>query len=98
MVTCGRDTYGHALARGLVSALEAFGVEFINDTCWCMIGEPIIPPDVSTIMTNSAKFAHYGGGLSGRAMRFGSLGQCLDAATSGRFDTRFPSSVSYRAP
>jgi hypothetical protein len=90
MVTCGRDIYGRAQAQGLISTLEAFGVEFINDTCWCMIGEPIIPSDVSTIMTNSGKFAHYGGGLSGRAMRFGSLAQCVDAASSGRFNSEPP--------
>jgi predicted aconitase len=91
MVTCARDTYGRAQCRGLVSTLDAFGVEFINDTCWCMIGEPIIPPNVSTIMTNSGKFAHYGGGLTGRAMRFGSLAQCVGAATSGRFSSKPPS-------
>ena len=90
MVTCGRDSYGRAQDRGFLSTLEAFGVEFINDTCWCMIGEPLIPADVSTIMTNSGKFAHYGGGLSQREMRFGNLSQCVDAAVTGYYDSRIP--------
>jgi hypothetical protein len=35
-------------------------------------------------MTNSGKYAHYGPGLSGRAVRFGSLESCAQAARTGR--------------
>ena len=35
-------------------------------------------------MTNSAKYAHYGPGLSGRRMRFGSLADCVEAACTGK--------------
>jgi predicted aconitase/predicted aconitase with swiveling domain len=90
IVTCGRDIYRRADGKSLIARLEAFGVEFVNDTCWCMIAEPIIPPDVATIMTNSGKYAHYGAGLSGRRMAFGSLAQCVEAAESGLFDSRLP--------
>ena len=34
-------------------------------------------------MTNSGKYAHYGPGLSGRAVRFGSLADCVAAAVTG---------------
>ena len=70
-------------SRRDVTLLEAFGVTFVTDTCWCMITEPLIPPATKVIMTNSGKYAHYGPGLSGRVMRFGSLAACVEAAALG---------------
>ncbi|KAH7039483.1 hypothetical protein B0J12DRAFT_630636 [Macrophomina phaseolina] len=83
IVTCGRETYMRATKDGYVDALADFGVQVLTDTCWCMIAEPVIPIHTQTIMTNSAKYAHYGAGLSGRQMRFGSMAQCVDTACSG---------------
>ncbi|CEL10595.1 hypothetical protein ASPCAL13712 [Aspergillus calidoustus] len=80
IVTCGRACYGLATQAGLITALEEFGIQFVTDTCWCMIGDPIILPSANAIMTNSAKYAHYGPGLTGRQFLFGSLAQCVDAA------------------
>ena len=91
VITCGRHVLGRAAAAGLVEQLEKFGVSFVVDTCWCMITDPVIPPGVSTILTNSGKYAHYGNGLSGRSMRFGSLAQCAETAANGRFDNSLPS-------
>jgi len=34
-------------------------------------------------MTNSGKYAHYADGLCGRKVRFGSLGNCVEAAVTG---------------
>ena len=90
VVTCGRNTHDRARRAGLVRELEAFGVEFVTDTCWCMIIEPLIPPAAVTIMTNSAKYAHYGPGLTGRAFRFGSLDDCVEAACTGQADHDLP--------
>ncbi|EHS48692.1 protein of unknown function DUF521 [Rhizobium sp. PDO1-076] len=90
IVTCGRWTLKQARMAGHVAALESFGVQFVTDTCWCMIIEPLIPPHTRTIMTNSGKYAHYGPGLSGRAMRFGSLAACVEAAVSGRDTGHLP--------
>ncbi|MCS0494043.1 aconitase family protein [Ancylobacter sp. MQZ15Z-1] len=90
VVTCGRDVYARAQAAGLTAALERFGVSFVNDTCWCMIGEPVIPPAARTILTSSGKYAHYGPGLSGRRVVLGSLAQCVEAACTGVFDTALP--------
>ncbi|KAK1241746.1 hypothetical protein MKX07_007569 [Trichoderma sp. CBMAI-0711] len=78
MVTCGRATYGLADQAGLIEELHRFGVEVITDTCWCMIGEPVIPTTSRTIMTNSAKYAHYGPGLTGKRFYFGSLASSLE--------------------
>ncbi|KAL7791852.1 hypothetical protein V8C37DRAFT_381545 [Trichoderma ceciliae] len=90
MVTCGRATFGLASQAGLIEELQRFGIQFITDTCWCMIGEPVIPITAKTIMTNSAKYAHYGPGLTGRRFYFGSLDRCIAAACDGYYDKRMP--------
>jgi hypothetical protein len=41
-------------------------------------------------MTNSGKYAHYGPGLSGRAVRFGSLADCASAAVTGTAPKTLP--------
>ncbi|CEO59755.1 hypothetical protein PMG11_04419 [Penicillium brasilianum] len=91
VVTCNRDTYGRAAKDGLITALDAFGAQIVTDTCWCMMQEPIIPLSSKTIMTNSAKYAHYGKGLTGRQIRFGGLAECVEAACSGRIVNTMPS-------
>jgi predicted aconitase/predicted aconitase with swiveling domain len=83
VVTCGRAEMAKAEASGDVAVLTAFGVTLVNDTCWCMVTEPVIPVDAKVIMTNSGKYAHYGPGLTGRTMRFGSLAACVEAAVTG---------------
>lgn len=83
VVTCGRAELAKAEAAGDVALLTAFGVTLVNDTCWCMVTEPVIPVDAEVIMTNSGKYAHYGPGLTGRTMRFGSLAACVEAAVTG---------------
>ncbi|KAF4997294.1 hypothetical protein FDECE_12111 [Fusarium decemcellulare] len=90
IVTCGRATYGLASQSGLIGELEDFGVQVLTDTCWCMITEPAIPPAAKTIMTNSGKYAHYGPGLTGRGLYFGSLAGCVNAACRGSYDAKKP--------
>ncbi|KAF6793705.1 hypothetical protein CSOJ01_13879 [Colletotrichum sojae] len=90
VVTCGRTTQALASQAGLIDSLEDFGVQFVTDTCWCMVIEPIIPPRAKVIMTNSGKYAHYGPGLTGRRFRFGSLAMCVDAACYGIDDGKKP--------
>ena len=90
IVTCSRATLEAGRETGVVWELEKFGVDFITDTCWCMIAEPIIPVEAKTLMTNSAKYAHYGPGLTGRKFRFGSLTACVEAVCSGMSPAKFP--------
>ncbi|KAJ5672873.1 hypothetical protein N7507_002000 [Penicillium longicatenatum] len=90
MVTCGRVTYASACKSGLTDELEAFGVQFITDTCWCMITEPTIPESQNAIMTNSGKYAHYGPGLTGKSFYFGSLARCVEAACGSEYMERRP--------
>ncbi|CAG8881891.1 unnamed protein product [Penicillium nalgiovense] len=90
IVTCGRSSYGLASQAGVVEVLENFGVKFMTDTCWCMITEPIVPTTANAIMTNSAKYAHYGPGLTGRKFFLGSLMQCVEAACRGSYSKKMP--------
>jgi predicted aconitase/predicted aconitase with swiveling domain len=90
VVTCGRAVYDAASEAGYVAAAEAFGATFVTDTCWCMLGEPVIPPSARTIMTNSGKYAHYAPGLVGRAVRFAGLEACVDAACTGLAPSGLP--------
>lgn len=83
VITTARSIHERARESGLVSELEGFGVQFVTDTCWCMIGHPIIPRGAGAIMTNSGKYAHYGPGLTGLRFHFGSLAACVEAACSG---------------
>jgi predicted aconitase len=65
-------------------------VQVVPDICWCSISEPVFPPATRALMTNSGKYAHYGPGLSGRAVRLGSLANCVEAALTGRVAVKLP--------
>jgi predicted aconitase len=71
--------------------LKEFGASILSDTCWCMIFEPMLPRETLRLMTNSAKFAHYGPGITRREMHFAGLGACIAAACSGHTDREPPS-------
>lgn len=83
IITLGRATLEAIRTDGTATALEAAGVKIIPDLCWCSISEPVFPPNARVLMTNSGKYAHYAPGLSKRAVRFGSLAQCAQAAETG---------------
>lgn len=84
IVTAGRTVIENARADGTLPRLKALGVQVIPDLCWCSISEPVFPPDARAVMTNSGKYAHYGPGLSGRPLRFGSMADCAAAALTGK--------------
>ncbi|MEX3777424.1 aconitase X [Pseudomonas sp. MYb118] len=89
-ITCGRAVLEQARAAGHLAEIERFGATLVTDTCWCMLGEPVIPPDATTLMTNSGKYAHYAPGLVGRTVHFASLAECVDAACTGTASGRLP--------
>ncbi|SDE50236.1 hypothetical protein SAMN05421538_10786 [Paracoccus isoporae] len=90
IVTAGRATIANLRTDGTLEMLAASGARVLPDLCWCSITEPVFPPAARTVMTNSGKYAHYGPGLSGRAMRFGSLADCARAALTGRAAQTLP--------
>ena len=52
-----------------------------------MLTEPVVPVGSTTLLTNSAKYAHYAPGLVNRKVRFNTLAACVEAATSGEAAT-----------
>ena len=91
IVTVGRNTLKKLLDTGIALQLKKSGVRIISDICWCSITEPIFPKNALVLMTNSGKYAHYGKGLSGREVRFGSLENCAKASISGQASLDLPS-------
>jgi hypothetical protein len=94
IVTAGWQVIAEAQADGTLAALKASGVQVLPDLCWCSISEPVFPTQTRAVMTNSGKYAHYGPGLSGRAVRFGSLADCVIAALTGVTPPRLPGWLS----
>lgn len=90
ILTVGRRVMRDARADGTLGRLEEAGAQVVPDLCWCSITEPVFPPATRALMTNSGKYAHYGPGLSGRAVRFGGLAGCAAAAVSGRAPLALP--------
>lgn len=90
IVTCGRDVYAQAEAAGYVDSIRAFGGQFLNDTCWCFIAEPVVAREARCIATNSGKYAHYGPAAVGKGFHFASLASCVEAACTGAIDTALP--------
>jgi predicted aconitase/predicted aconitase with swiveling domain len=90
VITCGRATLENADKAGYADTLKTFGVQLVTDTCWCMLGEPVIPPAARTLMTNSGKYAHYAPGLVGRRVHFASLAECVESACTGVASGRLP--------
>ncbi|OHV80921.1 aconitase X [Ensifer sp. LCM 4579] len=94
VVTAGQEVIAAARREGTLAGLEASGIEVLPDLCWCSISEPVFPIRTRAVMTNSGKYAHYGPALSGRAVRFGSLADCVEAALTGRAPQRLPNWLS----
>ena len=90
ILTVGRNTRAQMKDEGLLDRLLSAGVQVYPDICWCSITEPVFPQTAAVLMTNSGKYAHYGHGLTGRDVRFGSLADCARAAVSGRTDAGLP--------
>lgn len=94
IVTAGNAVIADARTEGTLARLEQCGVQVVPDLCWCSISEPVFPTHTRAVMTNSGKYAHYGPGLSGRAVRLGSLADCVTAALTGRVPVRLPAWLS----
>lgn len=90
IITVGRDVLARCASEGLVSRLQRAGVRILPDLCWCSITKPVFPDNASVLMTNSGKYAHYANGLTGLAVRFGSMKACADAAVTGKAPDTLP--------
>ncbi|MCK0198828.1 aconitase family protein [Ancylobacter sp. 6x-1] len=90
IITAGRQVIAQAEREGIRARLSARGVAMVPDLCWCSITRPVFPETARTVMTDSGKYAHYGPGLSGCAVRLGTLEDCVTALTEGRAPPRLP--------
>lgn len=84
IITTSREGYERAAGAGYITSLAEFEATFITDTCWCLIDEPVLPLNPRNLITNSAKYAHYGAGTAKRGIDFGSLAACVDTTECGR--------------
>ena len=66
-----------------VADIEAAGGVVIADTC--LVVAPVEDLGIRRLATNSAKAAFYAPSHAGLEVRFGTLGQCLTAAVTGRW-------------
>lgn len=82
LVTTSRIMRTLAADSGMLRDLEAFGGRITVDTC--VLATPMLPPEITTIMTNSGKYAYYVPGLLNRQVIYGNLADCVESAVQGR--------------
>jgi hypothetical protein len=81
LVTSSRAMAALAEKAGVLHPLREFGGRVTLDTC--ILTTPMLPPEVKTLMTNSAKYAYYSPGLLNTQVVFGSLADCVQSAIEG---------------
>jgi cis-L-3-hydroxyproline dehydratase len=67
---------------GDLRVLEQFGATVTADTC--IVVAPLVPAGAQVLMTNSAKYAHYGPGILAVDSVFASTEDCIASAIAGR--------------
>lgn len=82
LVTSSRAMASLAEQAGLLQTLKDFGGKVTLDTC--ILTTPMLPEEISILMTNSAKYAYYAPGLLGTQVVFGGLVDCVRSAVEGR--------------
>ena len=85
-VSTGRHVLAEAESEGLVAILERCGVRIVVDTCTYVTS--ILEPHVRTVMTNSAKWAHYAPANLGVDVAIGTLEECVESAVLGQVTLR----------
>ncbi len=68
--------------RGWDQTLTEAGVNIVTDTCTYFT--PMLNPSIRTVMTSSAKWAHYGSVFHGIDVVLGSTWECVQSALLGR--------------
>jgi hypothetical protein len=82
LVTSSRLMRELAHEAGVLAPILKFGAEITLDTC--ILTSPMLPPEIKTLMTNSAKYAYYAPSLLNTRVTFGSLADCVRSAVEGR--------------
>lgn len=84
----GRTVLSQATELCLTAACERAGVQFVTDTCTYIT--PILRDGVRTVMTNSAKWAHYAPSNLDVGVVLASLPECVATACQGTAVRRDP--------
>jgi predicted aconitase len=82
LITSSRLMKERARETGVLEPIESFGAQITLDTC--ILASPMLPPEIRTLMTNSAKYAYYAPSLLNTRVTFGSLADCVRSAIDGR--------------
>ena len=82
LITSSRLMKERAHETGVLEPILAFGAQITLDTC--ILASPMLPPEIKTLMTNSAKYAYYAPSLLNTRVTFGSLADCVRSAVEGR--------------
>jgi predicted aconitase len=80
-ITTSRAVKELLLRAGHLESLEEFGAKVTADTC--IVVSPLVNRNARVLMTNSAKYAHYGPGLLGVQSVYGSTEDCVASAVAG---------------
>ncbi|HVE55136.1 MAG TPA: aconitase X catalytic domain-containing protein [Ramlibacter sp.] len=72
-----------ATRNGYTQIIEAAGGKILTDSCSAM--SRAVPPGTKVVALDSAKQAHYLPAILGVQAWFGTTGQCIDAACTGRW-------------
>lgn len=80
-ITTAREIRELAAREGVVRAIEASGGRVVADMC--VVVAPMQELDYRTLATPSAKGATYVPSHAGLLVRYGTVGQCIEAAVSG---------------
>ena len=81
LVTSSRLMKARAEESGVLAPIVAFGAQITLDTC--ILASPMLPPEIKTLMTNSAKYAYYAPSLLNTRVTFRSLADCVRSAVEG---------------
>jgi predicted aconitase len=82
LITSSRLMRERAHEAGVLEPILSFGAQITLDTC--ILASPMLPPEIKTLMTNSAKYAYYAPSLLNTRVTFGSLADCVHSAIEGR--------------
>jgi predicted aconitase len=82
LITSSRLMKELAAEAGVLGPIVEFGAQITLDTC--ILASPMLPPEIKTLMTNSAKYAYYAPSLLNTRVTFGSLADCVRSAVEGR--------------
>lgn len=82
LITSSRLMKERARETGVLEPIVSFGARITLDTC--ILASPMLPPEIRTLMTNSAKYAYYAPSLLNTRVTFGSLADCVRSAIAGR--------------